>query len=275
MIRLPDVELPAPAAAALGGWQQEVDDLPSYPDRVDAAKAAFPLRNKKSNATFRAVKVALTQICRGARRCVYCEDSVADEVEHIAPKDLYPERVFVWDNYVYACGPCNGPKNSRYAVIAAGDALVEVTRPRPVRGQPPPPITPPVAGVAALINPRAEDPTELLVLDLETMGMTARPGLAGAAAQRAAFTVDVLGLAPGERDYLAEAWAEAFGDFADRLQAYITRRDTGAGAPELARRIRGIRDHRHPTVWFEMKRQRDRFPALQTLFKEAPEALDW
>jgi hypothetical protein len=37
---------------------------------------------------------------------------VTDEAEHINPKDLYLERVFDWANYLYACGPCNGPKSN-------------------------------------------------------------------------------------------------------------------------------------------------------------------
>ena len=48
---------------------------------------------------------------------MYCEDSVGDEVEHHRPKNLYPDHTFLWDNYLYACGPCNGPKNNRFAVF--------------------------------------------------------------------------------------------------------------------------------------------------------------
>ena len=33
-------------------------------------------------------------MCAGAKRCMYCEDSAADEVEHHLPKNLYPEFVF-------------------------------------------------------------------------------------------------------------------------------------------------------------------------------------
>ena len=31
----------------------------------------------------------------------------------------------------------------------------------------------------------------------------------------------------------------------------------------------------HPTVWHEMRRQRERIPALSALFKRVPEALAW
>lgn len=94
-------------------------------------------------------------MCSGSRRCLYCEDSCADEVEHIKPQDLYPEFVFVWENYLYACGPCNGGKNNAFAVFdPATGATIIVTR---KRGDP---VTPPAVGTDVFINPRTEDPLQ-------------------------------------------------------------------------------------------------------------------
>ena len=112
MIRLPEIELPAAAADGLIGCQAKVDEKASYAEQVAEAKRLFAARNTKGDAVFDVVKATLEQMCAGARRCAYCEDSMADEVEHVRPKDLYPEVVFAWANYVYACGPCNGPKSS-------------------------------------------------------------------------------------------------------------------------------------------------------------------
>jgi len=59
------------------------------------------------------------------------EDAPADEVEHHSPKDLYPELVFVWRNYLYACGPCNRRKNNHFSIIdIQTEALVDVSRAR-------------------------------------------------------------------------------------------------------------------------------------------------
>ena len=129
MIHLPDPGLDAEATRDLREYQREVDEAGSYADRVASAKTWFPRRNKRSNPTFKRVRDSLTRMCSGAQRCVYCEDSVGDEVEHIQPKDLYPCLVFVWTNYVYACGRCNGGKSNKFAVISE-DRLVDVTRPR-------------------------------------------------------------------------------------------------------------------------------------------------
>lgn len=91
MIRLPDIQLHHTAAAKLGTWQAELDAEPAYSERVTKAAALFKSRNRKGNVTFGRVRDALTLMCAGARRCAYCEDSAADEVEHVRPKDLYPE----------------------------------------------------------------------------------------------------------------------------------------------------------------------------------------
>lgn len=83
----------------LNDYQKDVDTKLDYAQRVSAAKRLFKLRNISKNKTFQLVRATLDKMCSGARRCCYCEDSCADEVEHIRPKDLYPELVFVWENY--------------------------------------------------------------------------------------------------------------------------------------------------------------------------------
>src|SRR5262245_27436320 len=104
MIFIADVGLPAGARRGLAAYQAGVNRRQTYEDQVADAKAAFKRHNNKRNATFRVVRSTLTVMCAGARRCCYCEDSVADEIDHIMPKDLYPERTFIWENYIYACG---------------------------------------------------------------------------------------------------------------------------------------------------------------------------
>jgi uncharacterized protein (TIGR02646 family) len=161
MIQLATIDLAVPTVAALAAYQAAVDATGGYAERVAAAKELFGRYNKRGNATFDEVKRVLDHLCAGARRCAYCEDSVADEVEHVRPKALYPEVVFVWNNYVYACGPCNGRKSNHYAVFINSDATpVEVAR------RPKAPVVPPPVGAPALIDPRVEDATQLMLLDL-------------------------------------------------------------------------------------------------------------
>jgi hypothetical protein len=105
MIRQPDIALTDAAASGLRALQAEVDAAGSYADQVAEGKRLFGLRNTSGNAIFDEVKRALEAMCSGACRCAYCEDSAADEVEHVRPKDLYPHVVFAWGNYIHACDP--------------------------------------------------------------------------------------------------------------------------------------------------------------------------
>ncbi|BCH24248.1 hypothetical protein MesoLjLc_39130 [Mesorhizobium sp. L-8-10] len=267
MLLLPTTMPDAAASARLRTWQAEIDAKPTYSERVDAAKAKFKQRNTRTNATFQKVKAALTAMCSGARRCVYCEDSVADEVEHIAPKDLYPEFVFVWDNYVYACGPCNGPKNNRYAVFGSNGSLIEVTR------RSGGPVVPPISGRPGLINPRIDNPALLFDLDLiDTFVLLPKENLDATNRARADFTLDLLDL---NRDVLLEARRTAYGSYRARLFEYRHKRDGGAGAVELDTLIKGLKAMPHPTVFAEMQRSHLDVPELTVLFGTIPEALQW
>ncbi len=265
MVHLPDPGLDPDATTALNEYQRQVDTAGSYEDRVSNAKTWFSQRNRRSNPTFRKVRESLTSMCSGAQRCVYCEDSVGDEVEHIQPKDLYPCLVFVWTNYVYACGRCNDGKSNKFAVIS-GNRLLNVTRPRGG------PVVPPTPGAPAFLNPRIEDPLDFLDLDLDgTFLVLARDGLPDIHRERTEFTIETLKL---NRDVLLHARATAFGSYRARLHEYVDVRET-VTSEELEGLVDSLRAMPHGTVWAEMKRQRLSLPNLNELFSRAPEALHW
>jgi len=269
MILLPDIALADQVATGLAALQAEVDAAGAYADRVAEGKRLFELRNTRGNAMFDEVKRTLDRMCSGARRCAYCEDSMADEVEHVRPKDLYPEVVFSWSNYVYACGPCNGSKGSHFAVlIADGAAPVEVSR------KPRAPIVPPIEGEPALIDPRAEDATRLMLLDLrETYLFTPLAAKGTRDHARADYTIRMLRL--NLRPELARARREAHVDYVARLRHYQHERDAGASPAQLIELREGVQRRQHPTVWREMQRQRVKLPALRALFAAVPEAVSW
>ena len=202
MLHLDDPGLDAATERGLRSYQVRVDSAGNYAERVVTAKDLFDRYNRRDNRVFRVVRGQLATMCSGARRCSYCEDSVGDEVEHFKPKDLYPEAVFLWENYLLACGPCNGGKNNRFSVVRGG-RLVEVTR---RRGDP---IRMPRSGPPAPINPRDEDP--LMFLDLEivdTFMFLPKEGLSEIDEARAGYTIEVLKL---NRDVLLAARREAYG----------------------------------------------------------------
>jgi uncharacterized protein (TIGR02646 family) len=269
MIQLPDGELADKAAAGLRELQAEVDAAGSYAERVAEGKRLFELRNKAGNAIFDEVRRTLDQMCAGARRCAYCEDSLADEIEHVRPKDLYPEIVFAWANYIYACGPCNGPKGSHFAVFVADSHVpVEVARKRNA------PIVPPLDGEVVLIDPRREDATKLMALDLTDTFLFRPLGAPGSRDRaRAVYTIETLRL--NVRDALVKARREAFRDYRAHLVHYTHERDAGVSAAQLAELRAVILQRQHPTVWREMQRQHDRLPALRPLFAAVPDAATW
>jgi hypothetical protein len=268
MIQLPHSVLPAATQTQLEEFQRAIDDIPLYADKVSAAKERFERYNRRSNATFKVIRSTLTSMLSGARRCGYCEDSYADEVEHVRPKDLYPELTFIWENYIYACGPCNGPKNNRFAVFNIGGVLIDITR---RRGDP---IIPPPAGDFVLIDPRRENALDFMELDLkDTFYFLPKGNPDSLVYERAKYSIDVLRL--NERDLLPAARAEAYASYRARVMEYTRRRDEGALRGSLDRYIIALQRMGHPSVWHEMKRQGEIVPELHEIFELAPEALAW
>lgn len=269
MIRLQNLSLPTPARTKLKEWQGEVDAIAEYADRVAAAKDLFTRRNRTDNPAFRIVRQMLREMCLGVCRCVYCEDSMADEVEHLKPKDLYPEVVFVWENYIYICGPCNGRKNNKFAVfIIATGQLTDVTR------KPGAPVVPPELGALVFIDPRRDDGLRMMELELQTGWFFPLGAKQSKKYQRAKFTIETLGL---NRDLLCTARVGAYRHYRAHLSQYqyIKKRDEGASPQELDDLVHFVKGMEHATVWAEMKRQHQLLPDLRQLFTLTPEALNW
>lgn len=269
MLKIREGRLSREVREALVSYQADVDGQSTYAARVDRAKQQFSRRNRLDNPVFVAVKSKLARMCNGSRRCMYCEDSVADEVEHFHPKDLYPEFVFVWRNYLYACGPCNGPKNNQFGVVGpTADEIVVVTRQRNS------PVVPPIAGSTALINPLRENPLDFFMLDIRnTFEFTPISESGTIDRLRADYTLKVLRL--NERDYLIDARRHAYSGFLARLEQYVQHLRNGASPRKLALLRSGIQRSPHPTVWEEMKRQHVYHSTLSDLFAQAPETLEF
>jgi uncharacterized protein (TIGR02646 family) len=266
MIALKNRSLTDRTTAALASYQHEIDVQPSYPSQVAEAKRIWPLRRR--NAPFIEVKATLSQMCSGARRCCYCEDSMADEIEHIWPKDFYPSLTFVWENYLYACGPCNGPKGSRFALFSDAQPNEYAELKHPLEEEP-------SSDHALFINPRQENPLDFLWLDVcNTFAFTPLDDDTDSRAHlRAKHTIGILKL--NLRDDLVRARRSAYLSYRARLSEYISQKESGASQETLTAIILGIQTAHHPTVWKEMQRQHLGIEELRALFAHAPEALTW
>lgn len=242
--------------------QQVIDAEPQYADRVLKANASW---DKKDAKKFAAVRGLLAELCSGARRCHYCEDSVADEVEHIWPKKFYPCKAFVWENYLFACGPCNGSnKSDRFAIFDAANVVVELERGRTEAP------TAPIVGLPVFLDQRTEDPFDFIELDLTTGIFVPRANLIEIKFVRAEYTIEILGL--NRRDYLTRARRNAYGGFLDSARQYVLRKTEGAPTAELRQRAKEISERHHQSVWAEMKRLATA-PEHAQIFTAAPELL--
>jgi uncharacterized protein (TIGR02646 family) len=262
VIRIPPRSLPAESQGLLDELQATIDVIADHAGRVEAAKRAWQGRPRER---FQAIRRVLTDMCSGEDRCMYCEDSVADEIEHFRPKSFYPGWTFLWRNYLLACGCCNLLKNDRFGVLSRRTrAFAELARSRGAA------VAPPEPGRMMLIDPRQEDPLRFLVLDLVfPFHFHPRHERGCVARARAAYTIEVLQL--NVRDTLVRRREAAYLGYRARLREYVEERDPA----RRARCADALRRQDHPTVWREMTRQGQRIEELRVLFEQAPEALRW
>ena len=266
MLHLNDPGLPVPTRRGLAAYQDKVDTAGGYPDRVKAGRILFKRYNRKANPVFRVVRRRLADMCAGAQRCCYCEDSAGYEIEHISPKSLYPESTFVWENYLLVCGDCNRRKGRRFKVVS-GSVLVNVARRKGAT------VAKPKPGTPALIDPRREDPWKFLDLDISgTFLFLCKGNSSRIDAARAQYTIHTLNL---NREMLIVGRRTSYRAYRLLLSDYRKQRDTGAAADELDTLKEAILSSAHPTVWREMQRQYPLIDELRDLFADVPEALAW
>lgn len=134
------------------------------------------------------------------RRCAYCSDSRAADVEHFWPKKPYPSMAFDFQNLLFICPECNRKKTSRF----------------PLDG----------AGLPLLINPMFDDPWDSLFF-IPSTGMIApriytvvdgAPMRSARGEQTIAFFGEILnsdGLLSARRD----SWLEIVSQLRDTLES--------------------------------------------------------
>lgn len=297
MIRLSSKRLDTATKNHLAGQQRIVNG--TRPFAAKCIKADSRWDSKKSSAAgvlcFNTIGTVLLSMCAGVQLCVYCENNEATDVEHIFPKKLYPEKSFVWANYVLACGNCNTRyKSDRFKVFmpSGSTTVINVTPPRGTYIKPP-------NGDALFINPRKEDPMDFMELDLRfgqyIFTISAATGTRDF--ERAEYTIDLLGL--NKREPLRVARESAAKFYFNRFDKYVKLKhattfqqiedafaddfnpvDTTKTVAFEKRRIRAVLkaeiiNYHHPTVWKEMMRQRGILPRTNALLLLAPEALNW
>lgn len=266
MLYLKSKSLSTEATNLLLQYQNAVDAKASFIDKVTEGKRLFSQYNKKTNVAFKVIRETLAEMSGGTIRCNYCEDSNANQVEHIHPKNFYPDKCFSWENYCYACGPCNQPKSDRFAIFEDSTGLEINFSNLPQNTQPP-------MGEALLIDPRTESPLEFLFLDTSNTFKFVPFKESPKDIRRANYTIEILGL--NSRSYLVKARKIAFDNFKSRLFEYVHKKESGASPSELKSLIESLKSEHHQTVWHEIIRQRSLHSEINSLFNRASEALTW
>lgn len=276
MLRLPNLAVSAATQLALGNLQADVDAGPNFADRVALAKDLWNRKTSKAiNATaFAEIRATLSKMAFGSVRCAYCEDSAADEIEHIAAKTVVPSRAFDWMNYCYACGPCNAPKGNQHATVDQAGAL---TRIDPVTT-----VDEPTAP-AALLDPRVDDYKVYLEIDIggvtqagtqlvPTSEFRVKANLTALAATRADYTLEVLRL---NREVVRKARETALIAYRASLLEYAQDKADGLSQAELDQRRDAILAMPHPSVLNELIRQSATQPKVRRAMAQAPEIETW
>jgi uncharacterized protein (TIGR02646 family) len=148
--------------------------------------------------------------------CNYCEQSEANDIEHIHPKSFFPGRTFDWENYILACKQCNsGHKLDKAYVLNDFGELVELVRQE----------EPPFDSVA-FINIRKENPQDYMLLNPLTHKFEILRDLSIADKNKAEATIKILEL--NERDTLIAARRSSARHFFEILERIVKISETGA-----------------------------------------------
>ncbi len=253
--------------------------------------------SKRPKAAFADVFKNLLEASPGKRFCCYCQHDRAKEVEHIFNKKLFPERTFIFSNYVLTCHYCNGKKQDAFAVFKVDDPDAVTIFPKAG------PKTIPESTSNVFIDPRNEDPMDFFVLNLSTGYLEIPFDEASKEYKKAQYTLDLLELNIDRE--LPDLRKSAVQDYISDLDKYIKARESSSYS-ELAQFVpwelfpidtnvelqdckqivinhwfHRVQTRHFPTIWEEMKRQFGlnptyfgaRHPQIAALLSQVPELL--
>ena len=292
MLHLPSKNLSTTTQNYLNKLQKQVDLEPTFEKKAKKAKSLWESKrsSKAGKEAFDEIKSVLSTMCVGQRTCNYCEHDRAFDVEHIYPKSLYPSLAFVWDNYLLACKGCNSEfKSDNFAIFKPKGSSIKHVLVRNIE---------PNNDDALLLNPRKEDPTNFLRLNLVSQTFFYDPihDFNSREYLRADYTTECLKLNMDEsliaaRRNLTKTYLErlqnclkanesiTFDDLDNATNDFPMTDRTQSFESEKQRILENIKNSfkelSHSTVWIELKRQRIHLPRTNQLFNQLPEALNW
>jgi uncharacterized protein (TIGR02646 family) len=292
MLHLPSKSLSTTTQNYLDKLQKQVDAELTFEKKALKAKSLWEQKrsSKAGKEAFDEIKAVLQMMCVGKLACNYCENDRPFDIEHIYPKSLYPSLAFVWSNYLLACKGCNSEyKSDKFAIFKPKGSAIKHILVRNIE---------PENDDALLLNPRKEDPTKFLRLNLTSQTFFYDPihDINSREYLRADYTSECLELNTDEslivaRRNLTKTYLErlqnclkaresiTFDDLDDATNGFPLSDRTQSFESEKQRILENIKNSfkelSHPTIWFELKRQRNNLPTTNQLFNQLPEALNW
>jgi len=289
MIQLASKNLDKDVQQELDSLQRKVDNEITFAKKVEKAQSLW---NSKGGVTgkqaFKKIKTQLYGLCVSEGICNYCEQSEANDIEHIYPKSFFPDKSFQSENYLLACKQCNcANKLDKCHVLDADNELIVV-----IRG------TEPSSKIGAFINPRTENPNGFMILNLMTFKFDTVPGLPNRDINKVKSTLGILEL--NERDTLIEARKSAGRHYYEMLERLV--RILGVLTKEelqdlltpyddrfdFSQPIESLKDeikisykkyigrYQHPSVWYSIKMIESKVNTKwKKLFEKIPDALTW
>lgn len=278
--------------------QEKIDQCSSYKEQVLLANQLWQQKKKTGaqKAAFQRIEKALQQLAIGSQHyCNYCEHTPGTSIEHIFPKSFYPQKTFLWENFLWTCTACNQQaKTAQFRLFTSPDDTQTLELKQDGQFVPPP------NEDAVLIHPRLENPRDYLQLDLTTGLFHSRnTDPTSRAYLRAQYTIELLqlnsrkALVKGRQAalkqytqflslYLAVLEAqqvEELPTLPPLIQAHIIRRpklNLNQQKTQYALAIQAcLMQYIHPTVWCAMQEQAPNHPSLKHYFEQLPIVYTW
>ena len=210
---------PSPSKPLARKLAEKSEEISRSTDRTAGAQRIY--ESSRKTKWFAEVPRLLGTMAGQGERCMLCSGSESSDVEHFWPKAVYPEKAMSWDNFLWACTPCNRRKGDRFPLDDQGEPL--------------------------LLNP-VEDPVwEHFYID-QFGNLSAKWDVsANALDRRALETVETVGL---DRQILQEGRLSRLHDLIEKVEDTLDRLGRGSltVASAKARVLRWRRQPFHPDV---------------------------
>lgn len=265
--------------------QDQVNNIISFDAQTEEAHNKW---KNKDRALFTIIKNRLKQMCVSVEVCNYCEKNEASDIEHIYPISRYPEKAFIWDNYLLACAMCNRVLKLDTWYEIRNNQLFKLPRgSKPDNNHQP-----------AFINPRIENPNEYMILELDAFTFTHICQVNSDEYLKYSGVIEVLQL-NDRTPLVASRKAKAQEIYAAMYRLYNVIKSTDKSVIKMAisphencidvdslnlQEIKTIitlntkkliTESEHPSVWYAIKKLHSVYDNWKTIFQVIPDALNW